>query len=58
MMMISRRVHSSGHAFTRSMSSSSNLSPVAAKAAKLDRMLQNSGVRKAIQAQMSPFGNQ
>eukprot|EP01036_Dinobryon_divergens_P033063 gene33063-42774_t len=40
------------------MSSSSNLSPVAAKAAKLDRMLENSGVRKAIRSQMSPFGNQ
>eukprot|EP01035_Chromulina_nebulosa_P055346 gene55346-75849_t len=58
-MMMIRRVHiNNGHAFTRSMSSSSNLSPVAAKAAKLDRMLENSGVRKAIRSQMSPFGNQ
>ena len=59
MMMISRRVVINGGAFTRrSISGPSDISPIAAKATKLDQMLERSGVRKAVRSQMNPFGNQ
>jgi hypothetical protein len=58
MMMLSRRVVINGGAFTRSISGPSDISPIAAKATKLDQMLERSGVRKAVRSQMNPFGNQ